>query len=277
MSHEHEMKREALPPAQSEVLVIGLVRDAAPALEADLGRLRQALGDAQRVHGLIIESDSQDETLPALRRVQASWADCRVMTLGNLRDQMPVRTVRLAHCRNLGVEALRRDAAYAAVDWVVVADLDGVNTHLTAQAVRSCWARSDWDMCSANQAAPYYDIWALRHPQWSPNDCWAQHRFYEQFEPNRQRSLYCCVYVRMIQLPATQAWVKVDSAFGGLAIYRRSVYERGHYSGLTEGGEEVCEHVPFHATLQQLGARLFINPALINAEWTEHSRPLAPR
>ena len=129
-------------------------------------------------------------------------------------------------------------------------------------------------MCAANQRGPYYDIWALRHKNWSPNDCWAQYKFLNIYDPDTEKNIYSSVYSRMITLPINSAWIEVDSAFGGLAIYKKELFNIAEYVGLDEHGEEVCEHVHFHNRLKQHGAKLFINPQLINAEYTEHTAHL---
>jgi hypothetical protein len=46
------------------------------------------------------------------------------------------------------------------------------------------------------------------------------------------------------------------------------------YVGLNEVGEEVSEHVSFHRALKQQGYRLFINPKMINASYTDHTEHL---
>ena len=79
------------------------------------------------------------------------------------------------------------------------------------------------------------------------------------------------VYSKMITLPQASEWIEVDSAFGGLAIYRKAMFEHCKYVGITEAGEEFCEHVYFHRILKSLGAKLYINPKLINAAMTEHT------
>jgi hypothetical protein len=39
---------------------------------------------------------------------------------------------------------------------------------------------------------------------------------------------------------------------------------------------EECEHVGFHRTLIEEGVELFINPQILNARYTEHTRYAAP-
>jgi hypothetical protein len=74
----------------------------------------------------------------------------------------------------------------------------------------------------------------------------------------------------MAQLNPQAEWIEVESAFGGLAIYRREALLEGRYNGVRDG-EGICEHVPLHAELRAKGRRIFINPALINANRTDHS------
>jgi hypothetical protein len=84
------------------------------------------------------------------------------------------------------------------------------------------------------------------------------------------RALAIAIHSRMVSLSPKAQWIEVDSAFGGLAIYRREALLAGRYRGMTDAGP-ICEHVPLHAELRAQGYRIFINPALINARRTDHS------
>lgn len=261
--------------ADAEVLVVGLARNVARTLAADVARLGAALQGFRAVHWLLVESDSDDDTLGTLRALQRAHAGFDHLSLGRLQPQWPERTERIAHCRNAYLQRLREDARYAAVQYVVVADFDGLNDRIDAAAIRSCWQRDDWDMCAANQAGPYYDIWALRHPLWSPNDCWEQHRFLSSYLGLREQVLYLAVHARMIRIPPDGEWIEVESAFGGLAVYRRHAFDAmAAYRGTEADGRPVCEHVPLHRAMRERGLRLFVNPALVNAGRTEHGREL---
>jgi hypothetical protein len=76
----------------------------------------------------------------------------------------------------------------------------------------------------------------------------------------------------MIVIDPTEDWIEVDSAFGGLAIYRRHALSRVRYIGLGEAGQEICEHVSLNSQIRSNGYRVFINPMLVNAALTEHAR-----
>jgi hypothetical protein len=177
----------------------------------------------------------------------------------------------MALARNRYLKEIRESAKYQNVDLVAVVDFNGLNNLISKESIASCFRRDDWDVCFANQAKKYYDIWALRHSLWSPNDCWNQHAFFRKYSKFPELALYSSVQSRMIHIPASEEWIEVESAFGGFAIYRRIAISNGLYSGLTELGMAICEHVPFNLHLRSKGYRLFINPALINADSTDHS------
>lgn len=223
------------------------------------------------VEWLVVESDSQDGTLDQLTEIARRIPHFRYLSLGALQPKLPLRTERLAYCRNAYLDEFRSNSNYSAIDYLVVADLDGANELLTAAAVSSCWSRSDWEGCTANQRGRYYDIWALRHPTWCPTDCWQDHRALVARGMDHERARERVIYSRMRAISEQSPWVAVESAFGGLGIYRRSAIGAAQYIGLGPEGEEVCEHVAFHRTIRSNGARLYINPALINSGYNEHT------
>jgi len=259
------------PIASSELAIVGLVRNGQKTLRRELGVLGRAARGFARVHCLIVESDSSDATLEVLRALEAELPDFRSISLGALAGRHPLRTDRIAVCRNRYLDELSQNPLYANVDYVMVADLDGVNRHLTPQALASCWqTQAPWDVCTANQKDAYYDVWALRHAAWCPGDCWQQYRELRAMF-GHERALTIAVHSRMVRIAPSDDWIEVDSAFGGLAIYRRDALLTSRYIGLDERGEETCEHVPLHAALRARGLRLFINPALVNAHSTDRS------
>jgi len=237
-------------------------------------RIKRALAEADTLSWFLVESDSDDNSIDVLRELTVEIERFRFVSLGNLREKLPQRTNRIAHCRNVYLKELYENELYSAVDFVAIADFDGINTLIDADAVKTCWSREDWDVCTANQAGPYYDVWALRHEVWCPNDCWEQLRFLMQFESNKERALHTSVYGKMIYIPRESDWIPVESAYGGFALYRRSCLQGAFYCGLTDSGEQVCEHVALHVELSRRGCRIFINPQLINAAWTEHSKQM---
>jgi hypothetical protein len=216
----------------------------------------------------IVESDSVDGTGNELawleQESRIAWH-----SLGKLSEHYPLRTERLAYCRQRIQDHVR--SAPSRYDYVMIADLDGVNASIERAALESGWASAEpWDVLTANQDGKYYDIWALRHAHWCPDDCWESARqLAPLFGPRKANAM--AVHGKQVRLRTSAGLIEVDSAFGGLAIYRTEAFLAGRYAGMTADGREVCEHVSFHAAMRSQGFRIFINPAMINASAADHS------
>jgi len=271
----NEARRKEL--STSNILIVGLTRNCAKSLESEVQKINSAFVEAASIRWFVIESDSNDGTVNTLNKLCID-ASFEFISLGNLQTKYPKRTDRIAECRNRYLEELKTNSKYNDIDYVVVADLDGVNSGLTAEAVSSCWhLDEDWDACFANQSEAYYDIWALRHKIWSPNDCWENYKFLLDNGKSKFEARNASVYSRMIKIKSNMKPIEVDSAFGGLGIYKKSILLESKYVGLNAKKEEFCEHVSFHSILREKGFKLFIVPSLINCGWNTHNRGLKLR
>ncbi|MEO0680186.1 MAG: hypothetical protein AAF192_07205 [Pseudomonadota bacterium] len=255
------------------VVVCGLVRNAVETLDQDVARIDAALAGFDQVRWLLVESDSSDDTVARLAAMKAARPGFDFLSLGRLADRTPERAERLALCRNAYLDRLREPGAYADCRFVAMADMDLLNDRLSAAAVDSVFVRDDWDVATASQTGPYYDIWALRHPLWSPNDCeaamaWLEARGAKHWHAAR------LVEARQITLRPDMDWIEVDSAFGGFALYRReALLGAGRYDARAPDGSLQSEHVALHAAMRAEGRRLFVVPSLVNAQHTEHTSP----
>jgi len=258
----------------ASILVVGATRSSGDKIEKSILDLHKSLCFFSQIHWLIIESDSNDDTVSKLQSLANSICNFKYKALGGLESTLPLRTQRIAHCRNVYLDELNNNKQYNKIDYVIVADLDGVNNLLSDCSLLSCWERNDWDVCTANQRGPYYDIWALRHYIWSPNDYWQHFHFLRKHNVKTEKALFISKFSRMITIPEDAEWIGVDSAFGGIAIYRKDVLKDAKYIGLTKSNEEVCEHITLHEGIIKKGGRIFINPKFINASYTEHTNEL---
>lgn len=256
--------------SDSNILVAGVVRNCAKQVRSDVLKIRDALVGSKSISWLLVESDSNDQTIEVLKSLKNEILNFDFITVGTLRDRMPIRTDRLAYCRNTFLEAIRSQEKYRDIDYVLVSDFDGMNTHLTPASIDSCWERDDWDVCTANQDGPYYDVWTIRHPFWSPNDCFEQYRFMLGLKVSAFKAYYEAVYSRMITIPMDAEWIEVDAAFGGLSLYKKEVIICSSYAGVTPAGVEICEHVVLSEGIKKAGFKIFLNPRLINTKRSEH-------
>lgn len=264
------MKLELVPSLESfEVLIVGLVRNCEPSLESEVEILRASFEDFKNVSFFLVESDSTDGSLEALRELATRIPNFQFLSLGNLRQSIPDRIERIAHCRNAYLDYVRTTSKQ--FDYVVVADLDGVNNLLTKEKVATCWKFDGWSACTANQSGPYYDIYALRAPGWSEMDCWNEARSLYASGMNPVKSWVKAIREKQRIIPKSEDWIEVTSAFGGLAIYKTEAFLEGKYQTFSGDELNVSEHVPFNLKLTATGHRIFINPKLTNFDFNEHN------
>lgn len=215
---------------------------------------------------VFVVSDSIDDTRALLERWLATGGrHGGVIDLGVLEDRLPKRTERIAHARNAALEIVERSGC-TGHDHLVVADLDDVLALPVAVdgfARAATWLDAEPSRAGvlANAVPRYYDVWALRHERWCPNDCW--HPIWgrpadQAFEAAKFRE----VFVRQIEIPPTVRPIAVRSAFGGLGAYRMHFALGARYCGLDDRGREISEHVPFNAAITRAGGQLHIFPAL---------------
>lgn len=254
----------------ARIVVAGIAKNCSTSIEAELMIIKKALVNHEIVHTIIVESDSSDKTTDILETWSAKEEENTYFGLGNLENQIFKRTERLAFCRNVYMEFLERENFFYS-DYLYITDFDGVNELLSANTIDQviCELKKNPDSAAtANQLYKYYDIWALRHPIWSPNDCWLS---YNLLSPviGKYNAHSIVNESRMIHIDPSEVPIEVDSAFGGGALYNSSKLNNCRYVGLQDGNE-VCEHVAFSADYKKNGGRLFIFPNFINHNISEH-------
>jgi hypothetical protein len=230
-----------------------------PAVLANLDRLSACY---ERRAFVLVENDSTDQTKNLLRRWISTRDDAVLIELDGLDERLPRRTERLAACRNAYVEFVAA-SPYAGYDHLVVLDADNVNAGPidVARFVRARDWLNDQGAAAvfANARAAYYDIWALRHPTWCPDDFLAEvRRERERLGKDQAMQRFC--YDRQVQIPETDPPIEVDSAFGGLGLYRLADTLAARYVGLSGDGHETCEHVAFNLDIARRGGRFYILP-----------------
>jgi hypothetical protein len=257
-------------PGDSALLILGLAHNVAGNIEKDIKALELATSGFASTQFYILESDSDDLTVSTLEQLQKEVKNFQYVSLGNLKPEIPNRIDRISFCRNALMSKVRSIANE--MNYVLVADLDGVNRNISREAIESCWSRDDWSVCAANQSQHYYDIYALRHKKLSPSDCWHEYLNLRKSGLHPMRARNIAVYSRQIHIPKDSPWIEVDSAFGGLAVYNASLYFNSSYSSRNSDDLQICEHVALHEQIRNSGGRIFINPQMINSNGIQKKR-----
>ena len=211
----------------------GVARDCASHLPGVLENLGRFAAAYRAASFLFVVSDSKDDTRAILERWLTDGRRGRVIDLGALEARLTRRTERIAFARNTGLDEIAHgeDAGH---DHLVVADLDDVLAQpvdVDAFARAAAWLDADPAHAGvmANATPRYYDVWALRHERWCPDDCCIRlgPLADETFEAAKFRE----VFTRQIEIPPSLPPIAVRSAFGGLAIYRLPAALAARYRG----------------------------------------------
>ena len=85
------------------------------------------------------------------------------------------------------------------------------------------------------------------------------------------------IYNRQYKIPEKSDPILVQSAFGGLGLYRTEAIRSCWYNGTLPLGTSVCEHVAFNRMVTRGQPGLFIDPAMMNHAPEEHLGPESGR
>jgi len=267
------------------VVFVGAAQNCAANLPAVLANIDKMASLFSEAAFIFIENDSVDQTKQVMWSWGRSKARFQFINMDGL-NAIPVRTLRLEMARNVCVEAIRATPALHAFDLVCILDMDDANARpIEVQALGSAidflGADSSRAAVFANQLGTYYDIWAFRHPQLCPHDVWESVLDYAQTNGVSDDVAFGETFAKCVRSFAPNGEpIEVDSAFGGLGIYKMQFVLNNHnpYLGskvkvrAEAAGKlrifrmQVCEHVHFNRGMAKQGGKLFVMPSLINAE-----------
>jgi FkbM family methyltransferase len=250
----------------------GPARNCAQYLPGVLRNLELLAREFGETFTIIVENDSTDSTKSILK----SWTEgrrARLIEMDGLAERVPNITERLAVARNRYLQEIR-ESSLKDFDYLVMLDMDYPNSQMISMQGFSKaigMLENDEGIAGvfANQVPLYYDVWALRHETLSPDDCWTRVES-DKALLGHDEAVRKHVYARQIFIHPEGDPIEVDSAFGGLAIYRMSDALNGTYAGLSQDGVEICEHVDFNLGIRRTGKRLYILSAMLNLTCFEH-------
>jgi hypothetical protein len=218
----------------------------------------QHIGELFKEHQFyVMENDSEDQTLSILLSA-ANTYPIKIITTRNLQNDIPSRTERLSYCRNHLLE-VSKEKNY---DYYIVADLDGVFKEIKTEHFFSCFKYDCWVGCFPVSSDKYYDLWALRHPYLMPGDYNERLNQIPHALTNENAQRLVAIPIRNIDFSKSKGWIEVESAFGGLGLYKGYAYRESRYAG-HDNDKEICEHVVLHKNMRSQQSRLYINPEFV--------------
>ena len=253
------------------LLVTGLVRDSSRHLKNEIARIeKHAEKLFSQVNFFLVESDSADQTTNSLSQLKILKSNFDFISLGNLTGIYPNRLDRLRYCRNEYVNKIREDDRYRNCDFVLVVDFDIKNRSLNLDEVGELLHSEVWEGIFANQRGPYYDIFALRCIGWVEEDCFKK---YNKLSENmsRAKAKHIAIWSQMRRIPTNASLIEVQSAFGGMGLYRRECFDRFDYSAPNFELRSESEHISLHYKITNGGGKLFILPAMTNFSFAPHN------
>ena len=273
----------------SKVILVGTISNAEKQVEKDFSRVYKSLHFFEEIYVFLVESDSSDSTIDVLNKLSKKIPNFNYVSLGELKTQLPNRIERIRKCRNEYVYHIRNNIESNKWDYVVVADLDGMNSSVEYDSILNLFSsRTPWDACFPNQRYGYYDLYALREKSWMPRDVFEDLKVLRSSIPVEELNNFqifkkfkrllafdktrkLSIYSKMRKISKNDPWISVDSAFGGLAIYKTNLFLDNNYDSNTWEGPLVSEHVDFNLKCTSSGAKFFIVPSFINSNWNEYN------
>jgi hypothetical protein len=258
--------------ARSNVCICALARDCAPALANNLAFLDSLCARFNRAHVIIVENDSKDDTKAVLRAWGSDRAHVKLLLEDFGTKRVPDaqsttfnpnysrhRIENLTFHRN---RYLEQAATLPGLEYLIVIDIDLHRIEMDGVA-HAFGQRIPWDAQFAN--GRFSDLWRpdLRDFYRDTYALWELGDSETQTEHKIEN------YWKLLQ-PLTRGipLIAVQSAFGGLGVYRWDAVRSHRYGVELNRGdrtvEVICEHAVLHRRMIDAGHhRLFINPSMV--------------
>jgi len=270
---------------KASVAVVGVAKNVEGSVRREFLRFQKVLEEFEFKGMYVVESDSQDNSIAVLEELAKKYSKFIYTSLGKLEPILPNRIERIRFCRNRYVSEIRQNIIFLKTDFIIVADLDNINSFLRKSDLTSALTQSSftWTGLFPNQLINYYDLLALRSRNWLKTDfnylIWRAYSISSRkneiasildklrYELIRQKFFKRkCLRIKHNQHP-----IKVESAFGGLGIYKAEIFLECDYGGGTGVLSNECEHVEFHRQAGNLGKEFFLLPSLYNNLVSRHT------
>lgn len=247
-----------------DINVVAIARNACPHLHNTLRCIDALRVRFRRLRLYVFENDSSDETAAVLdeyasRNIMDTVVEHDSLGRPDYRGWEEDRTKFLAEYRNRCLQHVCDYEEWVLAPWTVVLDMDPHGGFLPNGVMNSIGWLEDPGYSYAGGMASYsiirttdeegrvwtahYDAYAARPVSW-----WR----------DRRNEIGMSWFQSML-MPIGAYPQPMNSAFGGLCVYRTEALIAGRYSG----GD--CEHVNLHRMMAAEGWKMFLNPGSVYA------------
>tara|TARA_B100000963_G_scaffold350523_1_gene360877 strand:+ start:1019 stop:1849 length:831 start_codon:yes stop_codon:yes gene_type:complete len=180
-------------------------------------------------------------------------------------DNQTNRIEKLEICRNEYLNFIRKNNEIKDYDYLLVMDADGVNNILNEKVLAETIQKEKWNAIFANQKFFYYDIFALRIDKLINENFILkikkdfQNNVYEQPKRIIFNNLTRFFFINKL---FKERYIEVNSAFGGLGIYKLNIILEFNYH--SNSGKN-CEHVKLNEDINKKYGGMFIDKLLFNS------------
>ena len=257
---------------EKTIIICGIVRNAAKGLRRNIPEIKRLCRSFRDYRVFVYENDSTDLTKQILTEWHESDVD-RVMV--SLHTTSPSATIpkasevagvnpfysfkridRMARLRNAYMEYVDENGWQA--DYLMVVDLDVA--WIKAENILTSFKKEGWDAVTAFGYSTSPKLKRRYH------DTYALTEYGQELQPQTEHKIKYLAN-KYANLSPEDPWVRVFSAFGGVAVYRYECVKGLRYRVIPNSDPRVevrCEHYSIYQQMGERGYhRVFINPAMI--------------
>ena len=255
--------------SKRKIVVCSIVRDAENGLRANIPVLRELLAYFGDYRVVVYENDSKDRTKELLKDLQATDQEHVLVYMENKAAQKTIPMASSVNCnpfysttRISKMVALRNkymevvDQLDFNPDYLMVVDLDVAQLFLEPILNTFNYGK-EWDAVTANGYSLGPNLRRRYH------DSYALTEYGDEGNPQTEEKILSLAK-KYGKLQKADEWIRVYSAFGGLAIYRYEAIKGLRYQLLENGDGRVevkCEHFSIYKQMAERGSdKVFINP-----------------
>lgn len=250
------------------ISIVGLARNLSDNLYTNIHYINQLSEFFQEINYFVYENDSTDSTVSILDNLSKTLPNFNyrsdLLNLHHFTHSKPnnlkskERTTNLALHRNNCLEYVKNNLSHT--DFTIVIDLDFKQFSIDGILNSFGWFSQDASDGIVGNSFQRKDNTSLSYTLWN-YDCWAYRGNWWNDLQNYSDAydIDPMAWFGLWQPPIGSQPIKVNSAFGGIGIYKTSDYTNSKYEGYD------CEHVCFHKNLLMNNSnyRLSINPSQI--------------